>query len=292
LDNLTFLAANYVTLFYPLGRRKVYRSNAARQAAYRRRKCQSGINHRHKLITSGEIDLWENSTHQHRKRYFEQLKRIPDTSVDLIITSPPYADKRSDCFEVVRAKDYTKWFLPISGELLRILRPTGSFILNLKEGVERGERQTYVYELVLALKAQGWKWVDDYAWVKLNGFPGKWATRFADRWAHCYHFTKSKKFAMFQKEVMVPARWKARGTEKAGRAWSSTRSGLSRDRAQCAGREMVHPTNVVSIPVGGDAKHPAAFPVALPEWFIRLFTQPGDVVLDPFLGSGSTAGIS
>jgi site-specific DNA-methyltransferase (adenine-specific) len=272
-----------------LGRRKVYRSNAARQAAYRRRKCQSGINHRHKLLTS---DRWllENPARE-RHRYFQQLRRLPDASVDLIVTSPPYADKRSDCFEVVRAKDYVDWFLPISAELHRILKDTGSFVLNLKEGVKNGERQTYVYELVIALKAQGWLWIDDYIWSKPNGVPGRWANRLCDRWEHLYHLVRKKKFAFYPDAVRQPRKYFEFRRRENKRKMSKTGSGFTINHgANDYSTPTVLPGNVITpATVAHNVGHPAAFPVALPEWFIKLFTVEGDTVLDPFLGSGTTA---
>jgi DNA modification methylase len=80
----------------------------------------------------------------------EELKKIPDNSVDLIVTSPPYADQRKSTYGGVSVKEYVTWFLPISEELLRVLKPTGTFILNIKEKVIGGERSTYVMELKAA----------------------------------------------------------------------------------------------------------------------------------------------
>src|SRR3989338_4955605 len=85
------------------------------------------------------------------------LTRFPNESVDLIITSPPYADKRAKSYGGVKAEEYINWFLPISNELFRVLKPTGSFILNIKEHAKEGEKHTYVLELILAMKNQGWR---------------------------------------------------------------------------------------------------------------------------------------
>ena len=81
----------------------------------------------------------------------EQLKRIPDNSVDLIITSPPYADQRKNSYGGISVNKYVEWFLPISKELFRVLKPSGTFILNIKEKVQNGERSTYVLELEIVL---------------------------------------------------------------------------------------------------------------------------------------------
>ncbi len=74
----------------------------------------------------------------------EMLKKVPDNSVDLIVTSPPYADQRKGTYGGIHPDKYVQWFLPITKELLRVLKPTGTFILNIKEKVVEGERSTYV----------------------------------------------------------------------------------------------------------------------------------------------------
>ena len=86
----------------------------------------------------------------------EVLKTLDDHSVDLIFTSPPYADSRATTYGGIRPDEYIDWFLPISAELLRVLKPDGTFILNIKEKVVDGERHTYVIELILAMRRQGW----------------------------------------------------------------------------------------------------------------------------------------
>src|SRR5262245_33587156 len=110
----------------------------------------------------------------------EKLKDIPGSSVDLIFTSPPYADQRKNTYGGVHPDKYVEWFLPISLELLRVLRPTGTFILNIKEKVVDGERHTYVLDLIKALRDQGWLWTEEFVWHKKNSYPGKWPNRFRD----------------------------------------------------------------------------------------------------------------
>lgn len=102
------------------------------------------------------------------------LKDIPSDSVNLIVTSPPYADNRKSTYSGVSPDKYVEWFLPISAELRRVLKGDGSFILNIKEKVVDGERHTYVLELILAMKRQGWLWTEEYMWHKRNSTLGKW----------------------------------------------------------------------------------------------------------------------
>ena len=127
----------------------------------------------------------------------EILKGIPENSIDLIITSPPYADRRKDTYGGIRPDEYVEWFLPIARELLRILKPTGTFILNIKEKAENGERHTYVIELILELRKQGWLWTEEFIWHKKNSFPGKWPNRFRDSWERLLQFNKTKQFPIY-----------------------------------------------------------------------------------------------
>ncbi len=133
-----------------------------------------------------------------------ELKHLPDNSIDLIFTSPPYADSRKNTYGGIRPEEYVEWFLPISAELLRVLKPDGTFILNIKEKVVNGERHTYVIELILEMRKQGWLWTEEFIWHKKNSYPGKWPNRFRDSWERLLQFNKTRKFKMFQEAVMVP----------------------------------------------------------------------------------------
>lgn len=223
------------------------------------------------------------------------LKKIPDNSVDLIFTSPPYAQQRKGTYGGISHKEYVKWFTGISKEMLRVLKPTGTFVLNIKENVVKGERSTYVMELVIALKEQGWLWTEEFIWHKKNSVPGKWPNRFRDSWERLLQFNKQKKFHMYQESVMVPmgdwkkARLKNLSDTDKVRDESKVGSGFGKKVSNWENREMAYPTNVIHMATECNNKnHSAAFPENLPEWFIKLFTKPGDNVLDPFMGSGTT----
>ncbi len=82
----------------------------------------------------------------------EVLQRIPDATADLILTSPPYADQRKNVYGGIHPDQYVEWFMPRAAEFRRVLKPTGSFILNIKERVVNGERHTYVLELILEMR--------------------------------------------------------------------------------------------------------------------------------------------
>lgn len=224
-----------------------------------------------------------------------ELKILPDNSIDLIFTSPPYADSRKNTYGGISPEKYVDWFLPISAELLRVLKPTGTFVLNIKEKVVSGERHTYVIELILEMRKQGWLWTEEFIWHKKNSYPGKWPNRFRDSWERLLQFNKDRHFHMYQEEVMVPmGDWAGRRlknlseTDKV-RDPSKVGSGFGKRIANWIGREKAYPTNVLHMATETkNRNHSAVFPEDLPEWFIKLFTQKSDCVLDPFMGSGTT----
>ena len=222
------------------------------------------------------------------------LQDAPSDLVDLIVTSPPYADSRKTSYGGIHPDKYVDWFLPIGEQLKRVLKDEGSFVLNIKEKAVGGERHTYVIELILALKKQGWLWTEEYMWHKKNCAPGKWPNRFRDAWERCLHFTKQKKFNMYQEAVMIPtgdwakSRLKNLSETDKIRDNSKVGSGFGKNISNWIGRDMAYPSNVLHLATEcGNKNHSAAFPKELPTWFIKLFTKEGDVVLDPFAGSGT-----
>lgn len=223
------------------------------------------------------------------------LKEFPANSIDLIFTSPPYADQRKKTYGGVRPGGYVDWFLPKAEQFMRVLKPSGTFILNIKERVVNGERHTYVIQLILKMREQGWLWTEEFVWHKKNSYPGKWPNRFRDAWERLLQFNRQRKFDMYQEAVMVPVgEWaidrlaNLSETDKV-RDESKVESGFGKNISNWVGRDRVYPDNVIHMATEcSNRNHSAAFPVDLPTWFIKLFTVEGDVVLDPFVGSGTT----
>jgi DNA modification methylase len=223
------------------------------------------------------------------------LKDYPDNFFDLIVTSPPYGDSRLNSYGGIPPDEYVAWFLPRSEQFLRVLKPTGTFVLNIKERVVDGERHTYVIELILALRQQGWLWTEEFVWHKKNCHPGKWPNRFRDAWERCLQFNKAKKFHMYQETVMIPmgewakTRLKHLGPNDVIRFNSRVGSGFGKNISNWIGRDKAYPSNVLHLATEtGNRNHSATFPRALPEWFIKLFTKENNWVLDPFVGCGTT----
>jgi site-specific DNA-methyltransferase (adenine-specific)/site-specific DNA-methyltransferase (cytosine-N4-specific) len=146
------------------------------------------------------------------------------------------------------------------------------------------------------LRKQGWLWTEEFIWHKKNSYPGKWPNHFRDNWERLLEFNKHKKFNMYQDAVRVPVGDWAKErlanlseTDKT-RDQSKVGSGFGKNVSNWVGRDLVYPTNVLHMATECyNRSHSATFPVELPSWFIKLFTLPGDTVLDPFVGSGTTA---
>jgi DNA modification methylase len=224
------------------------------------------------------------------------LTDFPNDYIDLIVTSPPYADRRKNTYGGVSPDEYVEWFLPKTKQFLRVLKPTGTFILNIKEPVVQGQRHTYVLDLILKMKEQGWLWTEEFIWHKKNCYPGKWPNRFRNAWERCLQFNKEKQFNMYQEAVKVPmgewAKTRLKNLSKTDkrRDESKVNSGFGKKIINWLGRDKAYPTNVLYLSTEcANKNHSATFPKDLPAWFIKLFTKEGQVVLDPFLGSGTTA---
>ncbi len=205
------------------------------------------------------------------------LEKFPSNSIDLIITSPPYADRRIKTYGGTKPEEYVDWFLPIGEQLLRVLKPTGTFILNIKEKAENGERHTYVLELILALRKIGWLWTEEFIWHKKNSYPGKWPNRFRDSWERLLQFNKDRKFNMYQEAVMVPvgdwSKNRLRNLSDTDKIRDNAKngSGFGKNISNWVARDKVYPNNVLHLATECNNKnHSAAFPEALPEWFINL----------------------
>ena len=225
----------------------------------------------------------------------EVLKKFPDRYFNLIVTSPPYADARKKHYDSIKPEEYQSFILSFHDQFWRVLAENGSFVLNIKDKIVDGVRNRFVWKTILALSELGWHCVDDYLWIKPNAMPGYWKNRLRDEWEYCFHMTKQKQFAMYQKAVMKPmGNWAekrlAKLTGKSNQRHNSeNNSGFGRDLRNWKNKKLVLPGNAVSVPlVGKNMGHPSVFPVGLPEFFIKLFTKPHDNVLDPFAGSGST----
>lgn len=234
----------------------------------------------------------------------ELSKELPDDCIDLVVTSPPYADTVSygKDINVFSPENYPDWILPLFKEANRFLNPTGSFILNINDKIVKGERSTYVLETVIKIvKESGLKLYDRYIWHKKSGLPMGGEKRLNDRMEYIFHFVRdTKNFKTNMDVVRVPyapssvVRAKAPIKEQK----LATESGITefgKDKEMTLNPLGSKPNGVFRFDNAGvlkGAKHPAPFHPDLPRWFIKFLTDKGDIVLDPFMGGGTTAEVA
>lgn len=227
----------------------------------------------------------------------DALRQIPANSVDLVVTSPPY-DRQPKYGDGERYERdwYERFFADVTAEIFRVLKASGSFILNYRSKRYGPERGTLQYELVFMLRNQGYLFAEDYVWGKPSPPPGRFNRFLKDAVEYCFHFTKSESWQFYPENCLTPARWDIKDRERRKRLPHNYQrvnepSGHGRRRVQ-AGPDFVRPSTLLTFePEFGPNPtcHPARFPVQLPSFFINLLTQPGQVVLDPFAGTCTTA---
>jgi site-specific DNA-methyltransferase (adenine-specific) len=224
-----------------------------------------------------------------------EVLREYEGQVDLIVTSPPYADARHKHYDSVHPDKFVDWFLTFHEPFYKALKPTGSLVLNIKDKVVDGVRHRYVWNTIEALSGRGWFAIDDYLWHKTNPMPGYWPSRLRDGWEYCFHLAKSKRPYFNADAVRQPigdwveSRLAKLGENDLSRHNSVNESGFGRDISKWVGKQTVLPSNVISRALVGKNKgHPAVFPVDLPLFFIKLLCPENGFVVDPFGGSGTT----
>jgi len=250
---------------------------------------------------------------------FDLIKTLPDNSVDLVITSPPYSDIVSYGKDVSIKKptEYVDWILPLFDEIYRVLKPSGSFILNINDGTKNGLRNTYIYELIYrSQKETKLRFYDTYFWHKKNGIPNGAAKRFRNMTEFIFHFVKDQKKLKFYMDRVLQ--------EPAETYIQRLKSPTNNDTLIVDGQrvrqklmwmrfskrfdengepdhtfkkrivpDLVRPDNVfrfssANADRGNTIRHPAPYHKELPTYFINLLTDEGDVVLDIFSGIGTT----
>lgn len=227
----------------------------------------------------------------------DTMKRLKDNSIDIVFTSPPYAEQRNNTYGGISEESYIEWFIPIAHEIKRVLKPTGSFFLNIKSHVKEGERSLYVFKLIIALREQlDFYFIDDFAWIK-NPYPGGYYGRFKNAHEPIFHFIKSDlsniKFnplicgSPILEESKLRSKRKSTGYADSGSGMGGVKQSNIADLAQGRPSNVIIAHNVLN-QFSKRKFHPAVFPISLPTFFIKSFSDKSDLIYDPFSGSGTT----
>lgn len=212
--------------------------------------------------------------------------------VNVAFTSPPYADRRkydeTSGFRPIPPDEYVAWFAPVAANVAAHLADDGSWFVNIKPHCDEGQRVLYVADLCLAhVREWGWMFVDELCWTR-NSVPGGWPNRFKNAWEPVFHY--SRRSAIRFRPNAVAVETDAAFTYAPDNPKSATGFFSNRGRPDLASPGMARPSNVLRI--GAETNqtdnHSAPFPVHLPAWFLRAYSDEGDVLYDPFVGSGSS----
>lgn len=223
----------------------------------------------------------------------ELLKQLPADSIDLVITSPPYSTlKRYIDNPGVPADKYVDWFLPYCAEICRVIKPTGSFILNINDKVEGGFRHPYVFDLISEIhKKTELKMFERLFWNKMKGLPHR--SRFGDRVEYLFWFAKAEGFKFNIDQMRTPYAEKSIQRMKKPLKKRFARTENEPDEYKDWAPHPLGALPSTLINISSQSKrisdtHVAVFPMELVEYFIGGSTDQGDLVLDPFMGTGTT----
>jgi site-specific DNA-methyltransferase (cytosine-N4-specific) len=233
---------------------------------------------------------------------------IPSNTVTLVITSPPFALRRKKSYGNVSADKYIDWFLPFAQEIYRVLKPDGSFVLDIGGSWNKGEptRSTYHFELLLRLcNGEGlFKLAQEFYWYNKAKMPApaQWVTveriRVKDAVQPIWWLAKTSRPKASNKWVLKPYSKSMENLLKKGYNAGPRPSGhvVSHKWGQNHGGAI--PSNIIEVSntsssdsyLEGCRKyrlevHPARFTFKVPEFFINFLSRPRDLVVDPFAGS-------
>jgi DNA modification methylase len=242
-------------------------------------------------------DIWTLGKHRlicgDCKSFSDVDKLLNGKKINLVVTSPPYASQRTydegSGFKPVHPDDFLAWYQDVAANIMANLANDGSYFCNIKPNAEGIKRELYVFDLVLAhVRQWGWNFADEFCWERA-GIPQQVARRFKNQFEPIYHFTigewKFRPESVKHESKSVP---KAKG-KGAGNTNAAKRQGhVSAVDGNDISAGMAYPGNRLPTFQSEALGHPAAYPVGLPDFFIKAYTDEGDLVFDPFMGSGST----
>jgi len=244
----------------------------------------------------------------------ELMRGMEAGSVDLVVTSPPYALHFKKEYGNADQAGYMEWFLPFAAEIRRVLKPSGSFVLNVGGAWTPGHptRSLYHYRLLLALCDElGYKLAQEFFWYNPAKMPApaEWVNvqriRVKDSVEYIFWLSPTERPKANNLNVLAPyskdmERLIRRGLKQTKRpSGHMIREGFAQDKGGAIPPNLIQVGNNESNSAYikeskrlGKKIHPARYPAEIPRFFIEFLTDPGDLVLDPFAGSNTTGSVA
>lgn len=237
-----------------------------------------------------------------------------DDSIDLVLTSPPYALHFKKEYGNASQADYVDWFLPFAKEIKRVLSPSGSFVLNVGGAWQQGQptRSLYLFRLLIAICDEvGFDLAQEFFWYNPAKMPApaEWVNvrriRVKDSVEYLFWFVKSPLAKADNRKVLQPyskdmQRLIKRGLKETVRpSGHAIKGSFAQDKGgsipgnliECGNNES-NSQYIKESKRLGQKVHPARFPAEIPKFFTEFLTEPGDIVLDPFAGSNTTGAVA
>src|SRR6266496_5292842 len=266
------------------------------------------------ILVSGNSPVYRTSSGAAYEGDASQIMRaMPNACVDLVVTSPPYALHFKKAYGNVAKDEYVRWFLPFAAEIKRLLTPTGSFVLNIGGSYNQGAptRSLYHFRLLLALCDEvGFHLAQECFWynpAKLPS-PAEWVNvrrmRIKDSVEYVFWLSKEPLPKADNRRVLAEyspdmRRLLVKGYRAKERPSGHKITNKFTDKGGSIPSNVIERGNNESnsdyIRLCGERQlkpHPARFPAALPEFFVKFLTDPDDLVVDPFAGSNMSGSVA
>jgi DNA modification methylase len=245
----------------------------------------------------------------------EVLRTLPASSVDLVVTSPPFALQRKKSYGNVASHEYCEWFEPYALAIRRVLKRTGSLVIDIAASWNSGRptRSLYPFELLLRLcsPAVGFELAQELYWFNPSKIPGPaaWVTvtrmRVKDSVNPIWWLSKTSWPRANNRRVLTPysdsmLRLIEKGYNSGRRpsghvvsgGWARSNGGAIPPNLIVASNTQSNDVYLRECRSVGLRVHPARFVEAVPEFVIRLLTRPGNLVVDPFAGSNVVGAVA
>jgi site-specific DNA-methyltransferase (adenine-specific) len=214
------------------------------------------------------------------------LSTIPEQSVDLVVTSPPYAEQRKNYYTSINEENYPLWTTRWMESCIKSLKPAGSIAIVIRPHISKGQISDYILKTRLAIRECGWKECEELIWIKTNSPPLGSLKRPRRSWESILWFSRTTDPFCEPKANGTPSDRIGLESKKGIGEYKSGASAAKTGIARC--RDYVE-VGTSGVDRAEGNKHPAQYPPKLAEWIIRLLTPENGLVLDPFVGSGTTA---
>jgi len=214
------------------------------------------------------------------------ISQIDKQSVDLIVTSPPYAEQRKNIYDSINETEYPQWTVQWMEKCINVLKPNGSVAIVIRPHIRHGQLSDYVLKTRLAVREAKWYECEELIWIKPNSPPLGSLKRPRRSWESILWFSRYPDPFCNPKANGTPSKRIGLQSKKGVGEYKSGISNPKEGIARC--RDYVE-VGTSGVDRSQENTHPAQFPPELAAWVIRLLSPENGTILDPFIGSGTTA---